>query len=201
MTEEELQAQENAPQEASPPQEQAPQSKQEQLQALQSELNQVIESIEGDFAKKCVQYTQDPDIEELFFSDREAFFKKILEYQNEVFTQEIDQRQEKIQNLQGEISLENRLEEIEKAKQEFSAQNPQVDTDELLAFFTTLPEEVQKELESLPSEQIFPMLLELKNQAEGAQEESAQDLPKQVAGSPANVSSVEPQTNLPTQRY
>ncbi|WP_110558888.1 hypothetical protein [Helicobacter cinaedi] len=159
-----------------------------------------MQSLESDFAKKCVSLCEnDPQLEELFFSDKEQFFLKILEYQNQVFKEEIVPRQEKVANLQGEIEFDNKMQELDSAKKQWDSQNPPVSADELLAFFTTLPPEVQKELEALPSESVFPTLLEIM-QSQKPQEQN-QDLPQQVNGSPANVSSQEPQSDLPTQRY
>lgn len=177
-----------------------PQNKEQILQAMQNELNQAMQSLESDFAKKCVSLCEnDPELEELFFSDKEQFFLKILEYQNQVFKEEIVPRQEKVANLQGEIEFDNKMQELDSAKKQWDSQNPSVSADELLAFFTTLPPEVQKELEALPSESVFPTLLEIM-QSQKPQEQN-QDLPQQVNGSPANVSSQEPQSDLPTQRY
>ncbi len=190
--------QENMPPVESTPQE-AP-NKEQTLQAMQNELNQAMQSLESDFAKKCaILCENDPELEELFFSDKEQFFLKILEYQNQVFKEEIVPKQEKVANLQGEIEFDNKMQELDSAKKQWDSQNPPVSADELLAFFTTLPPEVQQQLESLPSEAIFPTLLEIKKSQEGAGQ--SQDLPQQVNGSPANVSSQEPQSDLPTQRY
>ncbi len=191
------------PQGATPPNTPAtnePQNKEQTLQAMQNELNQAMQSLESDFAKKCVSLCEnDPELEELFFSDKEQFFLKILEYQNQVFKEEIVPKQEKVANLQGEIEFDNKMQELDSAKKQWDSQNPPVSADELLAFFTTLPPEVQKELEALPSESVFPTLLEIM-QSQKPQEQN-QDLPQQVNGSPANVSSQEPQSDLPTQRY
>nr|WP_317405034.1 hypothetical protein [uncultured Helicobacter sp.] len=189
---------EPTPQGDTPPNE--PQNKEQMLEAMQNELNQAMQSLESDFAKKCVSLCEnDPQLEELFFSDKEQFFLKILEYQNQVFKEEIEPRQEKVANLQGEIEFDNKMQELDSAKAQWDSQNPPVSADELLAFFTTLPQEVQKELEALPSESVFPTLLEIM-QSQNPQEQT-QDLPQQVNGSPANVSSNEPQSDLPTQRY
>lgn len=103
------------------------------------------------------------------------------------------------QKMQGEIEFDNKMQELDSAKKQWDSQNPPVSADELLAFFTTLPPEMQKELEALPSESVFPTLLEIM-QFQNPQEQN-QDLPQQVNGSPANVSSQEPQSDLPTQRY
>lgn len=182
------------------PTQQEPQSKEEMLQAMQGELDQAIKSLESDFAKKCVTLCEnDPQLEELFFNDKEQFFLKILEYQNQVFKEEIVSKQEKVANLQGEIDFDNKMQELDSAKKQWDSQNPPISADELLAFFTTLPQEVQKELEALPSESVFPALFELAQQQQGDKENET--LPQQLNGSPANVSSNEPQQDLPTQRY
>ena len=189
----------NTPQEGqSAPQEA---SKKERLQALESELQQSLASLESDFAKKCATLCEkNPELEELFFEDKEAFFLKILQYQNEVITQEIAPKEQMVENLKGEIAFDDKLSALQAAKLEFEKQNPQIDTNELLMLFAQLPPEAQSELENLPSQEVFPTLLSIMQakQSQGAQ--SNDELPKQVSGAPANVSTNEVQNDLPTQR-
>lgn len=198
-------AQEVTQGQTAPPQE--PQSKEDKLAALESELSQCIESLEGDFARKCAKECEDkPELEELFFEDKVEFFSKILELQNEFINQELKPRQEAVENMKGDIALDNSMQAIEAARQEFQAQNPDIDTNELLGFMLELPEEIQAELEKLPPKQIFPALLELKKQAEGGgasepSDEPSSDLPRQVSGAPASVSTQEVNSDLPTQRF
>ncbi|STP13782.1 hypothetical protein [Helicobacter cinaedi] len=65
------------PQGATPPNTPAtnePQNKEQMLQAMQNELNQAMQSLESDFAKKCVSLCEnDPELEELFSAIRSSF--------------------------------------------------------------------------------------------------------------------------------
>ena len=58
---------EPTPQEATPPNE--PQNKEQMLQAMQNELNQAMQSLESDFAKKCVSLCEnDPQLEAVSYT-------------------------------------------------------------------------------------------------------------------------------------
>lgn len=52
-----------------------------ELNALNAELEQARASLEGDFAKYAAENTS-AELEELFFENKEEFFKAILEMQN-----------------------------------------------------------------------------------------------------------------------
>lgn len=196
MNDQELQAQEGAPAPATPPQE----SKQERLQALQNELAQSQQSLEqnlaGILAKEC---EGDTDLEDLFYEDKQAFFEKIFALQNEKIKAELEPRMQEIDNLGQEIDIDNKMQAIEQAKEQFAQQNPNANPDELLQFFMQLPPEQQAQIESLPPEQIFQALQELQRGA--AQGAPSGELPQQLSGIPSAASVNEPELDLPTQRY
>lgn len=198
MSDQELQAQAGAPAPATPPQE--PQSKQERLQALQNELAQSQQSLEqnlaGILAKEC---EGDTDLEDLFYEDKQAFFEKIFALQNEKIKAELEPRMQEIDSLGQEIELDDKMQAIEQAKEQFAAQNPNANPDELLQFFMQLPPEQQAQIESLPPEQVFYALQELQGGA--AQGAPSGELPQQLSGIPSAASVNEPELDLPTQRY
>ena len=198
MSDQELQAQAGAPAPATPPQE--PQSKQERLQALQNELAQSQQSLEqnlaGILAKEC---EGDTDLEDLFYEDKQAFFEKIFTLQNEKIKAELEPRMQEIDSLGQEIELDDKMQAIEQAKEQFAQQNPNANPDELLQFFMQLPPEQQAQIESLPPEQVFYALQELqRGAAKGA---PSGELPQQLSGIPSAASVNEPELDLPTQRY
>lgn len=200
MSDQELQAQEGAPAPATPPQE--PQSKQERLQALQNELAQSQQSLEqnlaGILAKEC---EGDTDLEDLFYEDKQAFFEKIFALQNEKIKAELEPRMQEIDNLGQEIDIDNKMQALDLAKEQFAQQNPNANPDELLQFFMQLPPEQQAQIESLPPEQIFQALQELQRGAGAAKGTPSGELPQQLSGIPSAASVNEPELDLPTQRY
>lgn len=194
----ELQEQDRAPELPQEPTAQAEPSKQERLQALQSELSQSQASLEqnlaGILAKEC-----DESLEELFYEDKQAFFEKIFALQNEKIKAELEPRMQEIESLGQEIAVDDKMQAIEAAKEQFAAQNPNANPDELLQFFMQLPPEQQAQIESLPPEQIFQALQELQGGA--AQGAPSGELPQQLSGIPSAASVNEPELDLPTQRY
>lgn len=197
MSEQELQAQEGAPSAPDTPQEP---SKQERLQALQSELAQSQQSLEqnlaGILAKEC---EGDTDLEDLFYEDKQAFFEKVFAMQNEKIKAELEPRMQEIDSLGQEIELDDKMQALDLAKEQFAAQNPNANPDELLQFFMQLPPEQQAQIESLPPEQVFYALQELQGGA--AQGTLSGELPQQLSGIPSAASVNEPELDLPTQRY
>lgn len=197
MSEQELQAQEGAPSAPDTPQEP---SKQERLQALQSELAQSQQSLEqnlaGILAKEC---EGDTDLEDLFYEDKQAFFEKVFAMQNEKIKAELEPRMQEIDSLGQEIELDDKMQALDLAKEQFAAQNPNANPDELLQFFMQLPPEQQAQIESLPPEQVFYALQELQGGA--AQGAPSGELPQQLSGIPSAASVNEPELDLPTQRY
>lgn len=198
MGNQELQTQEGAPAPATPPQE--PQSKQDRLQALKNELAQSQQSLEQNLASILAKECEgDTDLEDLFYEDKQAFFEKIFALQNEKIKAELEPRMQEIDNLGQEIDFDDKMQAIEQAKEQFAAQNPNANPDELLQFFMQLPPEQQAQIESLPPEQVFYALQKLQGGA--AQGAPSGELPQQLSGIPSAASVNEPELDLPTQRY
>lgn len=173
-------------------------SPQDRLQALNAELDQARASIEQNLAKELAQLATDTELEDLFYEDKEAFFNKILQIQNEKILSQLQPLVDERNALGQEVEAQNKMEAIEQARQKFEAENPQVDTQALLQGFTQLPQEAQAQIESLPPEQIFPALQQLLGISGGSA--SGAELPQQVTGVPSNASVMEPDMDLPTRR-
>ena len=173
-------------------------SPQDRLQALNAELDQARASIEQNLAKELAQLATDTELEDLFYEDKEAFFNKILQIQNEKILSQLQPLVDERNALGQEVQAQNKMEAIEQARQKFEAENPQVDTQALLQGFTQLPPEQQAQIENLPPEQIFPALQQLLGISGGSA--SGAELPQQVTGVPSNASVMEPDMDLPTRR-
>lgn len=178
-----------APQEA--------QSQSDRMQALEAELEQARASIEQNLAKDLAKLSSDTELEDLFYEDKEAFFTKVLEIQNEKIQSQIQPLVDERNKLGQEVDAQNKMQALEQARLEFEQANPQVDTQALLQGFTQLPPEQQAEIEALPPEQIFPALQQILG---GSGNASGAELPQQVAGVPSNASVMEPDMDLPTRR-
>ncbi|TLD79841.1 hypothetical protein LS68_009215 [Helicobacter sp. MIT 05-5293] len=178
-----------------------PPNKQELLSGLKAELEQNMKSFEADFARKAKDFIeQNPDLEELFFENKEAFFEKILALQNEFIKTEIESKQDAISNLEGEITLDNQLGAIEKAKADFQQEHPDVDIQELLVFYSQeLTPREQQAFESLAPTELFNALYELYT-SKGGGGEQEEKLPQQVKGYPSDISQ-SANDSLPTERY
>lgn len=173
-------------------------SPQDRLQALNDELDQARASIEQNLAKELATLATDTELEDLFYEDKEAFFNKILQIQNEKILSQLQPLVDERNALGQEVQAQNKMEAIEQARQKFEAENPQVDTQALLQGFTQLPPEQQAQIENLPPEQIFPALQQLLGISGGSA--SGAELPQQVTGVPSNASVMEPDMDLPTRR-
>lgn len=173
-------------------------SPQDRLQALNAELDQARASIEQNLAKELAQLATDTELEDLFYEDKEAFFNKILQIQNEKILSQLQPLVDERNALGQEVEAQNKMEAIEQARQKFEAENPQVDTQALLQGFTQLTPEQQAQIENLPPEQIFPALQQLLGISGGSA--SGAELPQQVTGVPSNASVMEPDMDLPTRR-
>lgn len=170
----------------------------EELQGLQKELADIEASVESDFAKYISEVTNnDASFEEMFFSDREAFFKRVIEEQNKFVQNLVEPRLQRANELQTNIQGKNELANIENIKQKFQSEHPDVDVGELIKFFVEeLPAKVQEQIKVQPIEEFFNIVYELYSQQyqEPQEEEQIQEeLPEQTQGVP--VSSEDSQSN------
>lgn len=198
MPEQEVSTQELPPSPESTSEQGAPQAPRERLQALQAELEQARASIEQNFAKELGALCSDTELEDLFYEDKEAFFTKVFEIQNQKIKSQIEPLLQERDSLEAEVADMDKLEAIEQAKLAFEQANPGADTQGLLEFFMQLPPEEQAEIEALPPEQIFEVLQAL---SQGSQESQSSGIPQQVQGVPSEASVNTPEMDLPTQRY
>ncbi len=161
-----------------------------QLEALQKELQDIEASVENDFAEHIsALIDNDSVLEELFFSDRVTFFKKIIEEQNKFVSALVEPRVAKAKELQDTIAGKSELANIEAIKQDFQSRHPEVDIKELIAFFANeLPPRVQEEIKSQPIEAFFDLVYEIYAAQNAPQEEALpeesppEDLPAQAQG-------------------
>lgn len=160
-----------------------------QLEAIQKELQDIEASVENDFAEHIsALIDNDSVLEELFFSDRVTFFKKVIEEQNKFVSALVEPRVAKAKELQDTIAGKSELANIEAIKQDFQNRHPEVDIKELIAFFANeLPPRVQEEIKSQPIEAFFDLVYEIyaaqnAPQEEAQEEPSPEDLPAQAQG-------------------
>lgn len=159
-----------------------------QLEAIQKELQDIEASVENDFAEHIsALIDNDSVLEELFFSDRVTFFKKVIEEQNKFVNALVEPRVAKAKELQDTIAGKSELANIEAIKQDFQSRHPEVNIKELIAFFVNeLPQRVQEEIKSQPIEAFFDLVYEIyaaQNAEEAPSEESPpEDLPAQAQG-------------------
>lgn len=214
MDEQELQEIEASAQEPSTettPEAPPPPSLNERAGALRSELEQNLASFEENFAKKAAdEVNNNPELEELFFENREDFFKKILELQNAFITSEIDSKKDELAAVESDIAMENQMNTMQEAQEAFLQNHPDVDINVLLDFYMNdLSPKEQQALEQLTPDELFEAIYQIylmkTGQAqpqEANEQEQSQDaeLPKQVGGYPADIQSGNSET-LPTDRY
>lgn len=159
-----------------------------QLEAIQKELQDIEASVENDFAEHIsALIDNDSVLEELFFSDRVTFFKKVIEEQNKFVNALVEPRVAKAKELQDTIAGKSELANIEAIKQDFQSRHPEVNIKELIVFFANeLPQRVQEEIKSQPIEAFFDLVYEIyaaQNAEEAPSEESPpEDLPAQAQG-------------------
>ena len=159
-----------------------------QLEAIQKELQDIEASVENDFAEHIsALIDNDSVLEELFFSDRVTFFKKVIEEQNKFVNALVEPRVAKVKELQDTIAGKSELANIEAIKQDFQSRHPEVNIKELIVFFANeLPQRVQEEIKSQPIEAFLDLVYEIyaaQNAEEAPPEESPpEDLPAQAQG-------------------
>lgn len=167
-----------------------------------NDLKSGVASIQGGLAKELAEMVENnPELEDLFFEDKEAFFKKIIEFQDKVVNERIVDRQNELEEFDKNAQFESGLQALEQAKKAFQEAHPDVNADELMQFYLTLPQDVQAQLDSLAPDALFEKLFELYQAQGGAQQGQQDQLPKQLNGMPSDASELEPELDLPTTRY
>ncbi|RDU51630.1 hypothetical protein CQA49_09360 [Helicobacter sp. MIT 00-7814] len=186
----------------------SPPNPSEQLGILEGEINDALNAFENNFVSAITQkVNESPELEELFFENREEFFKQVISFQNE-FLSGIKEKMGQANTLRGEIQASELSAQKEQALEAFLQNHPDIDKDELLSFFESLPQEVKDELESLPVQYFYEALLNLFNNKEevfkqlGQEQEGAEQgtqLPEQLSGVAGNAE-LGADTNLPMTR-
>lgn len=184
------------------PQEAQAQPKPRTRDDILNDLKSGVASIQEGLAKELAEMVENnPELEDLFFEDKEAFFKKIIEFQDKVVNERIVDRQNELEEYDKNAQFESGLQALEQAKKAFQEAHPDVNADELMQFYLTLPQDVQAQLDSLAPDALFEKLFELYQAQGGAQQGQQDQLPKQLNGMPSDASELEPELDLPTTRY
>lgn len=162
-----------------------------------------LEFLQSGMAKDLAQMVENnPELEDLFFEDKEAFFVQILEYFAKVMEERVVSKRNELVEFDQNAQFESGLQALEQAKKAFQEAHPDVNADELMQFYLTLPQDVQAQLDSLAPDALFEKLFELHQAQGGAQQGQQQEsLPKQLNGMPSDASELEPELDLPTTRY
>ena len=171
------------------------------FEAIQKELQDIEKSIESDFVTFISdKIDNDPALEELFFSNRKEFFTKIIDEQNKYVKELVTPKINKLQELDTIIQNKQELGNLEAIKQQFQAQHPEVNIQELILFFTQdLPPKIQEEIKAQPIEDFFNIVYELFKQGQEAQAQD-QKLPAQTQGVPVSNDALNTTQDLPMNR-
>lgn len=168
------------------------------LKALESEISQAEASLENDFASFASKRLDDANMEELFYEDKEAFVKQILQMQNE-FLKGLQDKVSEANELRGQIGQKKALSDIEAAAAEFDNQGLGVDSDTLLDYFQNdLTPREKGEFENLNARDFFAALA--KKYLEGKGKNQNEPLPQRLNASSASIDGSEG-GELITQRF
>lgn len=172
------------------------------IASLESELEQNIKSFEKDFAQKMAKEVENnPELEELFFENKVAFFEKVLQMQNDFVKVQIEDKQQALGAAKIDREQNQQIETMLKAKGEFENAHPDVNVEELIDFYLNeLPKSAQEQLENLPPNEFFEALLALTQGGTG-DSKNEDELPKQMQGYPTSAQEGGESESLPTNRY
>lgn len=153
------------------------------LAALDEEIKQASQSLEADFAKFAASKIDDKS-EELFYENKEEFFKQVCQWQND-FLQNLRAKQGEAENLRQTINTKKNFSQIQKAQEEFQKNHPDVNLDELMEFYANdLSPRVKTELDKLEPNAFFNALFEefKKAKGEGEPQKETESLPQRLEG-------------------
>ncbi len=170
-----------------------------ELSALEDEIAQSEASIESDFAKFAASNVS-PELEELFFENREEFFARILSMQNEFLQEKIGQKAQRATELTNDIANKKQTQNFERAKQMCAQEHPETNIDELMAFFEEIPPDIQAELKKLNPLEFLETLLEIQKQMQGGDDVENDQIPTQLKGVPSTDGVSGSDSDLPMQR-
>lgn len=168
-----------------------------ELQALQNELSQSEESIEGNAASAIAKQLTEAD-DELYFEDKEAFVKRIFTLQNAWIKENIEPKQARAQELIGTIESKNQMGQVEAGAQAFLANHPELTPDIIPTIMRFLAEELPprmaNELHSISDpleffETAYAIYSQATGQAQGGEQsaepqgqQESEELPAQLQG-------------------
>lgn len=182
-------------------------AEQGELDALNAEIEQNQALFKANFADYAAQNTT-PEMEELFFEDKKAFYEAILDMENAFYAEQIASKQGRAEELSSDIGKKQGMKADKAAVELFKQNHPEIDINELIAFYEQLlPPKIRQELDgaNLPPEQFYEALLSLYQQFQGAaapQGSGNAPLPQEINGAAAPASSVQGggENFLPTTR-
>lgn len=157
--------------------------------ALQNELAQAEASLENDFIDFALANLNEKD-EELFFEDKKAFLKHILELQNAHYKEKIGSKKEELFALENSIKEKENLQGISQAQDEFLQKHPEADIEALSEFYTEdLGNKYKNELDKLAPNEFFEVLYQIYQNANGIKpnEKEKENLPKQLEANGSDV--------------
>lgn len=169
-----------------------------ELEAISQELQQAQASIEGDVAKDIANKIT-PELEELFFEDKEAFLLEIFKLQNTYLEEHINPKVTRAKELEGSIGHKQAMQGISIAQQKFAQNHPEADINAMMEFFLTLPEQEQDRMGRLDPNVFFEELYKLFENAK-SQVKPQHQLPTQLQGVGNNSAMSESASDLPMER-
>ena len=166
-----------------------------------SDIQSGADFLENQLAQELSQMVEnDPSLEDLFFEDKVAFFKRILDVVSDEMEERFINKHKELAEFDNNAQLEGKMQALEQAKNAFQEAHPDIDADMIMALYLDLPPQMQKQLDSLPPQMLFDELYKLYQQQGGTQQTQEQ-LPQQLNGMPSETSELEPELDLPTTRY
>ena len=150
------------------------------FEALSNELAQAEASLENNLIDFAVQ-NLDEKAEELFFEDKKAFIKNLLDMQNAHYAQQVGSKKEELASLENSIKEKEGLQGIEAAQNEFLQKHPEADINTLTEFYNEdLGSKYKAELDKLAPNEFFEVLYQIYQSATGTAAKQEEDLPKQL---------------------
>lgn len=150
----------------------------EELKLAQEELEQSRNAIDAGFAKH-ISENLSPELEELFFNDKEQFFLRVEEEKEQFIEEQLGSKVKNINELNLRIRDKTQSRDIANAQKEFLKTHPDADFDAMREFFDNETTNKQREeILSLPTLQSYERVYEL--MGGGAKSDK---LPQQLEGS------------------
>ena len=104
-----------------------------ELEALQTEIAELENNIEGNGAAFLAQNIS-PEEEELFFENKEEFYKKTFEKVNNFYKQQLFPKREQAKELETAINNKREQGSLKQAMDTFDQAHSDIKANELLAF-------------------------------------------------------------------